>query len=95
MKRIVTAYLILVVGIPVVLAASCLVFRDLPVGPFVLFGVPILMFAVFVRQAFAASPDHRIAHAVGGAVCTGLTWFVSALSLGIIALSQSGLKGIQ
>ena len=95
MKRILTAYLALAFGIPALLALSCVVFRGVPVGPFVLFGVPVVLFAVFFLLVLGAVPGHRFLHVVAGIICTAGSWFLSVLALGVIGLFRSGLEGIQ
>jgi hypothetical protein len=95
MKEMMKSYLILVLGIPVLLAASCFLFRDIPVAGALVYVIPVIMLTVFMWRLFSANPKRKAIHIAAGFLCMIGAWFLSVLIIGAIAISQTGLEGTQ
>lgn len=95
MKEMTKAYLILIFGIPVLLVASCLLFRDIPVAGVLVYALPVIMLSVFMWRLFSLNPRRKGLHIAAALLCMIGTWFLSVLIIGAIAISQTGLEGTQ
>jgi len=93
MKRMMKTYLALVLGIPVLLTASCFLFRDIPAAGVLVYAIPVIMLAVFMWRVFSVNPKRKALHVAGGLLCMIGTWLLSSIVLGAIAISQTGLGG--
>ena len=95
MKEMMKTYLILAAGTPVLLTASCFLFRDVSVAGALVYAIPVLLLAFFMWRLFSTEVRHKTLHIAGGFLVMIASWFVSVLIIGAIAISQTGLEGTQ
>ncbi len=89
------AYVILVVGIPVLLTTSCFIFRDIPAAGALVYAIPVIMLAVFMWRLFSVNPKGKALHIAAGFLCMIGIWFLSVIAIGALVISKTGLAGTQ
>jgi hypothetical protein len=92
MKRIATAYAVLVLGTPLLLLA--ILPLPGPVG-WLLFAVPVAVYAGFAALIVQSGAAARWPHFIAGIPLTGVVWLLSAFALGITLVLTTGIKGTQ
>jgi hypothetical protein len=94
-KSLVAAYACLFPGIPVIYGVILLLAPDRPGTGILVYGAPIVAFAMFMGILRMTRAPNGVLHVVAGFVVSLAVAFGSIVLYGLLLVGQSGLAGTQ